>query len=768
MAKDNQPLTKRQASNINKTNRRVSGNINALMDTLNTMTYGVQRTDKVDKLVDEFNSLMKANVDTLSKSAGGDTTGFLTKLFSESDKRAAQEMRDLEMYMDSNTEQLEAFFTEQYKNRLLKQADLEEIVSQLVELQEAITITRDAIISADIVDGHMTRNLTIANGEEGMENENHIMTLQQMEQKFKLQTRIKNFIIPKSLISGEYYSYTIPYAQIFSNFMKEKNGKGNQQYRAYGESTKGFSLYEFVSKKSGADKKSFMSTITEAVESGPVYSDFKLQNPTTNTKKQIETEAADILKNVVINNNPIPLPILEEGADSLRYYFNNNIYMVMENTDKSQSTFEKAQGFDPGIHPFKDINKKKKPKKDKETDFSNIKDCYMKLIDARHLLPIELMNEVIGYYYIQEEDITPMSGLLTSTTYYNKYDNPNQANGILNAIANTIVEAFDKKFLEKNEKFKDLIVEALTFYKLNNKRVKFQFIPKEYITVFKINEDENDHGTSIIEPSLFYAKLYLMILLFKIYSIVQNSNDTKVNYIRQSGIEKNVINKIQEIARKKQQRQINISDMFTYSTIINKIGMGTEMYVPVGRNNERGIETEILSGQEVQLNSDLLEMLKKAYITGTGVPDVLMNYFNEADFAKTLELANNRFQGRIVSCQLDYSASITELYRKLARYSTDIPEHLIDTIEFSFVQPKSSNANITNDLLNNHNTLTDFIIQIFDDSQDVDPSVLRFKKAFAKNRLPMLNWDEIEKIWKDSKIEGTQDEMNPDKDSGEA
>ena len=258
-----------------------------------------------------------------------------------------------------------------------------------------------------------------------------------------------------------------------------------------------------------------------------------------------------------------------------------------------------------------------------------------------------------------------------------------------------------------------------------------------------------------------------MILLFKIMSIITNSNDTKVNYIRQSGIEKNVSNKIQEIARKKQQRQITLADMFSYTTLINKVGQGSEMYVPVGKSNERGIETEILAGQDVQLNSDLLEMLKKAYISGTGVPDVLMNYFNEADFAKTLELANNRFQGRVVSFQLDYNTQITALYKIIAKYSTTIPDEVVESLEFNFVQPKSSNANITNDLINNHNSLSEFLTNIYYGDENTDPKIQKFKKALAKERLPMLDFDNIERIYKESMIDGTHDALNPDNNNEE-
>ena len=205
--------------------------------------------------------------------------------------------------------------------------------------------------------------------------------------------------------------------------------------------------------------------------------------------------------------------------------------------------------------------------------------------------------------------------------------------------------------------------------------------------------------------------------------------------------------------------------MFSYTTLVNKIGQGNEMYVPVGKSNERGIETEILSGQDVKLNNDLMEMLKKAYIAGTGVPDVLMNYLNEADFAKTLELANNRFQGLVVSLQLDFNEQITEFYKAIMRYATTIPENVIDTFKFNFLQPKASNSNVTSDLINNHNAIQDFLVLMFfgDQSTSDDPKITaqinNFKKLLAKERLPMLHWDKLEKLYKEANTSGIADTL---------
>lgn len=764
-------LTKQQAGRINRTNRNISANLNALMDNLSSMTYGTQKDTKIDSLITDFNSLVKSEIHDIRSSTDGDSVNFITRLISDNNKKLAGASRDLEDIFGTDEGQIQALFNEQYKNRLIKQADLHEVASQLVELKQAITVTRDAIISADIVDGTMSRTLTVENDSMSTEGEDYIPIIESVEKKFGLQKKIKEFIIPRSLEYGEYYVYAVPYSKIFEDFSKEKS---QGKYNAYNEAA-GRTLYECYMegmKDKNFDKTDLYKSVMESAQSCPDFDDILRRSDMSKSdaQKQMSAELKSYMENITICNESIPLCVLEEGVDTYRQYYQEFVEKTMTEEKKSPSfTFASVmKNIDSGVHGYETngaLNRKGNKKIGEK--FNNIQDCYVRLISPLNLLPIKISDEIIGYYYVQEDDITPLAGILTSTMYYDKYDMNHGEHNIIDIIAGSIVKSFDKKFLNSNMKFKKLIVEALNYYKLNNKRLRFQFIPKEYIVPFKINTDENGNGVSIIEDSLFYAKLYLMLLLFKILSIVTNSNDTKVNYIRQSGIDKNVANKIQEIARKKQERKITMADMFSYTTLINKIGQGNEMYVPTGKGNERGIETEILSGQDVQINGDLMDMLKKAYISGTGVPDVLLNYYNEADFAKTLELANNRFQGRVISFQLDYNEQITQLYRQICRYATNIPEQVIDSLQFNFVQPKSANSNITNDLLNNHNTLVEFLTglyygQDFADDPKKAAQVSVFKKNLAKDRLAMLNFDHIEDIFKKSNIEGMKDPLNPE------
>ena len=58
-------------------------------------------------------------------------------------------------------------------------------------------------------------------------------------------------------------------------------------------------------------------------------------------------------------------------------------------------------------------------------------------------------------------------------------------------------------------------------------------------------------------------------------------------------------------------RDLHDSSVQSLTSLVHKVGAGHEIYIPVGRSGERGIETEVISGQDIQLNTELMDMLKK-------------------------------------------------------------------------------------------------------------------------------------------------------------
>ena len=823
MPEDTKKTTRKSTGSTNA-NKNISGNINGLVDQLFSISYGSTPSRELDVLNTRFDNFIQDETHGYSKQddevQADDpkaSHSFLDRLFNNnstdaSDREVAEQLSNI-FNTDNQQNGFMSFLNEAYKNRMLKLADLHEVSTQLIELREAILITRDAIISSDIVERKMSRVLKFRNEITG--NEARLNPIvEAMEEKFGLQDKIKNFILVNTLTYGEYYAYVIPYSKIFSDFMKMK-----QKKRGSGRFTEAFNKHKelFSKNKTPYEEVYTEKTLKEIVyESEVGYSqvyDKDLNvlfeesfNPMTsvedmNDKKEVErvkstnegifTEYLDnIMENITICNDPVPLAFIEDGVDAIDFFsekfidedtYNEKSDITISNIGKD-SFFNKVMKdkAKEGLYSVPGLKSSKSPNStsNSSTNFKNVEDCFLKMIDTNKIVPIKIMDKVLGYYYITSDDVNLINGNITNpisnSSSVDTFDTRTNTS-LVDAVAKKIVRSFNKDFLRQNIKFKNIIAEALSFYNLNENKVRFQFIPAEFIVPFKINEDEYGYGTSMIEGSLFYAKLYLMHLLFKMMSIILYSNDSRVNYVRSSGIDKNIRKKIEEIARIKQQRQINIIDLFSYTNLINKIGIGNETYIPVGKGNERAIETEILQGQDIQLNNDFMENLKKNAIMGTGVPDAILNYINEADFAKQVELANTRYLGRVVSYQIDFNKSITDLYKRMMRWCTSIDEADIDSFEFTFSPPKNGTNQVKADMLGNFETYSQWALGLYisqDEQNNPDnlPVIMKFKKSLASDFLPMINIDKLDEMFKDAQVEGTEQAVKPkgkEDDSGD-
>lgn len=796
MARESRKNTEKTHSDL-LNNRRVKTTFRQLSNILgqaNLTLYGTDRTSDSDSLNQTFQSIMKNELEVMTGKNEGDTSSFLSRLSSNDRKTTAMENIMSNQFMSIGGEEnsaLQSFIQEAYKNRLLEQNDLHEVASQLIELSEAILITRDAIISADVVEGRMSRTLDFERSDDSDKND-YIPMVEYMEKKFKLLEKIKNFIIPNTLEYGSYYAYTIPYSKIFNDFMATKHSTGRRD-SWYKEST----LLEFVS--SHNNETVFTESTKNTTKPKKLSFAEKLYNEycddlnkraeirnTSEYEKSLQDLGIDIhekaidkdafikdinamMGNISICNDPVPLPIFEEGIESLSYFKNEFI------TESKKTKKTETNAFNQIISGVSDdgvqFTNHSKSKNLHDGEFDEFTDCYIKLLPPTKVIPIKIMNKTIGYYWVYSEDIAPLSGAISSTLYYTKFDENSRQQTVLDSLAKAIVDSFDKDFLKENIAFKETIVDAIQYYNLNEKRLKFQYIPVEYMQEFKIDEDEDGNGQSMIRKSLFYAKLYLMMLLFKIMSIILNGNDIKVNYLKSSGIDKNIANKVQEIARIKQSRQINMYDLFNYTTLINKVGNGNEMYIPTGRSGERPIETEILAGQDIPLHTDLLEMLKNAYILGTGVPAAIINYLNEADFAKVIEQNNTKFNGRVVNYQLDFNSSITEWYKKIMRWSTQIPENLIENFVFMLQPPKTVNSSAKAEMISSFQTYADFVIGLmYGDNSDGMVSAEEieiYRKLLADEQLPQLNIQMLEEMKEDAKRKATAELLKPSANNGD-
>lgn len=701
--------------------------LNALFDeVMDNISYGSNRSDssrqrELQRMTNVIDDVLSDEINNMTDFTGDDISTFLVKLFNDYDSNNGQEIKSVESLFESENSGLFELFNQRYKNRSLLFEDLQTVSAHLFELGEAINTTRDAILTSDDVSCIISRGIKFGESDDS-NYQSYTKEVEKLERRFGLHQKIKEHITPNTLRYGSYYVYTIPYAQLFKSYHEKKTSSIRTA------TTESFTPAEVDEIKKGFDIKSHSSIVSTLNE---------------------------FTSNIEICNDHEALPLIE-GLD-VSVLFDNDKFKKMRNKTIKQAEKNQSSLYADAV-------------KDTESEFDGIRDCYIEYLDPRKVIPVKVLNKIIGYYYIHESVTEPTTNTFTNTFKFNtnkEVDYTKIENQFIGKLADKVTKSFDKQFIENNIKFKELIANALIYNDIYRKKVRFQFIPAEYITEFAVNLDIDGEGTSILYPSLFYAKLYLGLLVFKIMSILSKSNDTRITYIKNSGVDKDISSQIQSVARSLKQRQINFNDLISSNSVgmINKIGAAKDIFMPVGKSGERAIDFDTLAGQDVQLNTELMEMLRSAYISATGVPSVIMNYVNEADYAKTLVMANSKFVGRVVSYQHDLNDSITKLYQKIMKYCTTIPEEIIDSFTFTLSAPKSLNTMNLTDLIANADQVAAQVIKTLtgenaDQTEDDNKLKDFMYNKIIRDLLPMIQWDRMDMYKREAELELAQNKVN--------
>ena len=247
------------------------------------------------------------------------------------------------------------------------------------------------------------------------------------------------------------------------------------------------------------------------------------------------------------------------------------------------------------------------------------------------------------------------------------------------------------------------------------------------------------------------------------------SQDTLVTYVKTSGIDKNMINKTMDVARQWKAKQIGIGDLMDYSSIYGKIGTGRDLFIPEGESGERGLSWDVIQGQDVNMQDELMEQLKQAFINGTGVPSVIMNYINEADFAKTLVMANAKHLRRVMMYQDNFNEDLTEMYQKILCYCTDIEMEDIANFRYTLQRPKTLPNNNLVDMMGYGDQILDFLEksvfgQYAEETEELNASRDLFRKEMSRKVLPMMPWELVDDILEKVKLDVVKGKLEKSND----
>lgn len=425
--------------------------------------------------------------------------------------------------------------------------------------------------------------------------------------------------------------------------------------------------------------------------------------PVINADKKIKKEDKDKMRDTVVN----------ETISDITDRINRNVVFT-EDSSKLLSDLRK--------------NSNDKEVKRRVTD-SGFQGSFVKDLDPRDVVKLELDNVVIGYLYIERMNNSnntqynsinsPVGGAASTNERPTNYDasgnmgsasNGGNSNGsMLNSLgreygqigSDTIVDQgdyshmngsmtgaryydtalrygiitdlfvkgigkkIDKSFVKNNKEFQTEIFSLLKKDYILEKGVKITFLQPN--EVFHLKLDSNStYGLSRLSNSLFSAKLYLSQLLSGIMAAISRGKERRAYYI-DIAEDNDVEGTVQEMIRNIRSNEFNLNVFDNDKSI-------STMFKQLGAGNDFYIPTndgnaaftiDTVPALDTSSDQDQLEQLLRSAIAGTGVPENFIDAARDTDFARSLTMQNNNFVRKIVSYQREFGIFWTDIIRRI-------------------------------------------------------------------------------------------------------
>ena len=682
---------------------------------INSSIYGVTRHDDITKTTDKISSLVSA----YSKDMNGSFFDSIKKIegsFNDNEKRKLEAAKKA---IQGNRE-VSAFQTmiNNMDSRTSKYEDLILVTSIMPQLKAAKKAIVNSILSPDDYNKQLALNLNINNKPLESVNNTLYKIINAKLEDYEFTKHCKH-IVDKTVTLGTYYVGVIPYDKLFKELIdkKERNGK-------YG-------------KKNDKKVSENMELILEDVEIERFSECF------TESNEEIVAGLKSIYENTVISESAVSLfneKVLTE--DIKKRTDNKVIQKILKdidnfNSDRVADTTTVSDGF---LSKNADKNK------------PEISGCKIKRLDPRRLLPLDIDDTNLGYYYIEN---TNSKKLLKNPNIFTAKTNMNNPSGqhamdlLYKSIGDLLWRKLDAKFIENNNEIKERLYDVLKYADVNtDSQIEITYLESDEVIKFEI-----DDGESAFEQTLFFSRMYLMVLLSTITAKVARSNDVRAYYVEvdpEGGINSMVYNAINTL----QKGNRSVLSMNHVSKLLSSFSLFEDVFIPKTPAGSKPIDFDIISGQSVDMNTDLLELLEQICVDAVGAPSSLIRSGMTEEFAKAYTILNINFMKNILDKQVDLNPSITKFAKAILRTELTDPHDLNDLSSCTASLQSPMNLLLTN-LLEQVGNAKDVAQAISDivvgTNEEDNVAIEQFMKEIVKKYAPNIPITEFEELWQDIK-----------------
>ena len=459
-------------------------------------------------------------------------------------------------------------------------------------------------------------------------------------------------------------------------------------------------------------------------------------------------------------DSTIPFNVLEDMPDLARNLgLTEDVRYAFEKCTPATEKTNKV-GASDGTFSAKDGNPQLEAADKKHKNKFNVTGTYMKFIDAKNMIKIKILDEVVGYFYVDSKKLTKTKANVTfSNAEWTNINKQSTIEKISSMLASKVAKQFSSKFISDHVVFKKLIADCIMANGVVNTQYRIQFIPKDDVFEFKINEDSKGDGASVLKDSLWPAKLLTSIRIRKTLNYVNKSADKTIAYVRKGTADVSGRNQAQRVLRNIQESNITFGDIIGDSSLMfHKYAADGNILMPVSRSGNKLVEFERMEGQVVDMSTEYEKELENQALLASGVPPLLIEQANQADFSRAFTTAHVGFAGIVAGLQSDLETPLTALYKRIIE-NLDIDERLktlaSNTLEIKLPRPRALSVQSSNEILENTARFAEQFTnlkygEVTDDNKEFVQAV---RYAIVKSNAPFIDWNALEEIADNEKME---------------
>jgi hypothetical protein len=753
--------------------RGLLGRLTSLRKQMNGVyrdTYSTEPRARTE--LDRISTDIEDNIGKILARNGTNDVANISKLYAVANLRNAISSEDynkqiIDFFEDrAITDQLVNAYTE---NKWVVELDreIDVVCKYMPKLLEALDAVKDAVLTSDNFDKDFLSFTSPSIGPDDIPAFNE--EIEQIKRKYKLDERVERWYDNTSKY-GEQFVYKVPYNKALATLMGRRSKTVNRGLSSVRE----------------------CSLLTEEGTLPAEFSNNEVLLESFNSmKSEIDTSKMGNIKLEICYDSVLTSAVNE--STKLR-----NMISIAEQASVKEATMDKVLPDETFEVPAGRLTKRDGVTSDGLVAYENndvdpkklkVPGLLLKDLKRENVIILQMDDICLGYYYV--EFVTREGGeMFTDTVFQRKnlssigysagakiQDQTTQGSAIdnlLKYLAYAISSNLDDKFINNNTELRNEIYAVLKYNDILNSGVldtiRVTYLAPGDVEHILFKEDLDTHrGISDITPGLIPAKLWCCLYICNLIGILTRGQDKRVYYVKQN-VEQNIAQTLLNVINQIKKQNFNIMQIENMNSILGITGKYNDYVIPVGQSGDPPIQMEVMQGQEIDPQTDLLEKLE-GYAIDHICPVELLNARMSIDYASQLTMTNTKFLRFVYKRQSKYEVFIGNIITDI--YNTEFPQDNGGKTLIKCVLPSPTMLNATN-----LNQIIDLIQQqaqtlaelTYPDDQAEETNIKRaiFKKTYVQYKLgSYLKQNELDFVKDKTDLEYEKDyKKKPDDDNG--